>query len=277
MEENITKQQICQGMERLRQTPQGTAILSSAGGNFFNVTEICLVDDRRGGRCFHNQDNDTDVISIGRQECAKIFADFRLSAKEQSEFLAVLLAHEFTHARQYNNMPSLIPGKASTEPTPATEYMMEADCRLNALLTAAQCSSSAKVLNAALNTQCPDYYMTERQRNRFTQKIGKTASVEELQQIAREGLKAILTKGKEKGMDFTDTQGILAIYNPQIYGKPKEFLPCIPGIDKQAYTKCFNLLHQQERHWQDYHKAFSQNNQSAYTPPAPTRAICASL
>jgi len=274
MEENITRQQISQGMEKLRQTPQGTAILSSSGGTFFNVTEIYPVDDRRGGRCFHDQKNNTDVISIGRQVCTKIFSDYSLSAKEQSEFLAVLLAHEFTHARQYNNSPSLIPGKGSTEPAAAVEYMMEADCRLNALLTAVQCSSSAKVLNAALNTQCPDYYMTEQLRNHFIQKTGKNASVEELQQIAREGLKAILVNGKEKGMDFTDTQGILAIYNPLIYGKSKEFLTCIPGIDKQAYKKCFNLLHLQERHWKNHHKTFSQNSQTTYSLPIQSRSIC---
>lgn len=137
----------------------------------FNVSKICIaLPDFRGGRCFHDMGHNEDVVSLSPLSFAVDFAQCGLDKlQDQQAYVKAVLAHEFTHADQYNREgteapQSCLPGEKlkkeemkkeeGKEPSWFLESLHEGECRATAMTITLKDEDSLQVQKAVAQKQC---------------------------------------------------------------------------------------------------------------------------
>lgn len=137
----------------------------------FDVSKIYIaLPDFRGGRCFHDMGHNEDVVSLSPLSFALNFSKYGLDKpQDQQAYIKAVLAHEFTHADQYNRdgveaPQGYLPGEEvkreeikkekGKEPSWLQESLHEGECRATAMTITLKDGDSLQVQKAVAQQQC---------------------------------------------------------------------------------------------------------------------------
>lgn len=133
----------------------------------FDVSKICIaLPDKRRGRCFHDVGHNEDVVSVSPLSFAIDFSQHGLDKPDdQKAYVKAVLAHEFTHADQYNREGNEAPRdylpnekgvaeRGGKKPSWFEEGLHEGECRATAMTIVMKDGDSEKVQKAVAQKQC---------------------------------------------------------------------------------------------------------------------------
>lgn len=145
---------INQALAELNKTAYGRMILKNAQGQNFNITpdNIKLVEPgKRAGRCYkeiNTEGRSEDKLTLSSEVFERNKQQPLTTEEDRIKGLAALLAHELTHAKQYNQNPEITPvddlrQTPSSHKVPtlqeriagsSEDSILEADCRTASFL-----------------------------------------------------------------------------------------------------------------------------------------------
>lgn len=214
MEQAELEKYICQALNTLQNTTYGQTILENARGRFFNISaeNIHIIQDkRRAGRCYREISPDNtakDKITLNTNVLKRDKERPLITEEDRIKGLACILAHELTHARQYNANPDIIPINDLRQKAPCSRYVsysawireisqdciMEADARTACFMMMQLLDASPYLRKQMKNTEQNPFYMTEQQFKNLSlfhaHPLSRSPAL--CQKIARDSFKAIL-------------------------------------------------------------------------------------
>lgn len=213
-----------QALEELKKTSYGRMILNNAQGNNFSISadNIKIVEPgKRAGRCYreiNQQGKSEDKITLSTEVFERNKQQPLTTDEDRIKGLAALLAHELTHAKQYNQAPETIPvdnirqsPSEKRTPTPqervagcSEDSILEADCRTASFMVMLMNNPSSNLQNYHRTTEQNSSFMAASDFERLASTSPKLlASSKSLQQkFARDSFGLILQNTTQTYPEF---------------------------------------------------------------------------